>query len=145
MQMIRIEPWTLTWNCKFNFLRFSCFQTNFLLINYFSPERMEEVNSSRTQKPQNKLKTSTENVPEKIKKSKQKTNENEEIKVKTKSHKEKKDKKDKTKKKEEDVDLLGTPVKEKHRKKEKKIKNDSKMGYEEAIGISTPSKEMVQI
>lgn len=48
-------------------------------------------------------------------------------------------------------DLMGTPVKhqkEKHKKekkdkktKEKKLK-DSKTGYEEAIGISTPSKEV---
>lgn len=49
-------------------------------------------------------------------------------------------------------DLMGTPVKhqkEKHKKekkdkktKEKKLKTDSKTGYEEAIGISTPSKEV---
>lgn len=51
----------------------------------------------------------------------------------------------------EEPDLMGTPVrkeKEKHKKekkdkktKEKKLK-DSKTGYEEAIGISTPSKEV---
>jgi len=52
---------------------------------------------------------------------------------------------------ENETDLMGTPVKhqkEKHKKekkdkktKEKKLK-DSKTGYEEAIGISTPSKEV---
>ncbi|KAJ6638391.1 AP-3 complex subunit delta [Pseudolycoriella hygida] len=52
---------------------------------------------------------------------------------------------------ENEPDLMGTPVKhqkEKHKKekkdkkaKEKKVK-DSKTGYEEAIGISTPSKEV---
>lgn len=45
--------------------------------------------------------------------------------------------------------LLGTPVKHHHHKKDKKDKKtkekkpkDSKSGYEEAIGISTPSKEV---
>lgn len=77
-----------------------------------------------------------------------------------KSHRDKKEKKrdkereNKKKSKrncDNEPDLMGTPVKhqkEKHIKekkdkktKEKKVK-DSKTGYEEAIGISTPSKEV---
>lgn len=49
----------------------------------------------------------------------------------------------------EEPNLLGTPVKHHHHKKDKKDKKtkekkpkDSKSGYEEAIGISTPSKEV---
>lgn len=71
-------------------------------------------------------------------------------------HKKKKSKP--TKNENGDVDLLGTPVKEpkeKSNKKEKKEKKEkklskskkssigeSKSGYEEALGISTPSKEV---
>lgn len=71
-------------------------------------------------------------------------------------HKKKKSKP--TKSENGDVDLLGTPVKdskEKSNKKEKKEKKEkksskskksstgeSKSGYEEALGISTPSKEV---
>lgn len=49
----------------------------------------------------------------------------------------------------EEPNLLGTPIKRHHHKKDKKDKKtkekkpmDSKSGYEEAIGISTPSKEV---